>query len=117
MKPPFKRSAGRAVCMMLAGLVCGCVSSAVQSPETSAADEALAARVYEALNADPIYYYRHVDVHVDNGVAQLSGYIWSVNALTRAKQIAAGVPGVTTVVDQLELERNGNRGGGHAGTG
>jgi len=94
-----------------------CATFVAETPEESAADVAVATQIYAALNADPTYYYRHVDVHVDNGIARLSGYIWSVDALNRAKQIAAGVPGVTAVVNQMELERNGSRGGGHSGTG
>ena len=38
-------------------------------------------------------------------------------ALYRAKQIAAGVLGVKRVVNEMELERGGNRGGGHSGSG
>ena len=60
------------------------------------------------MNADPIYYFRHVNVSVDHGVAQLSGYVWSTDAIYHARYIAQSVPGVTGVVtSQLELERNG----------
>src|SRR4029077_11324003 len=45
--------------------------------ELGATDEILANTVYSELNADPTYYFRHVDVRVDNGVAHLSGYVWS----------------------------------------
>ena len=41
--------------------------------ELGATDEILANAVYSQLNADPIYYFRHVDVRVDSGVADLSG--------------------------------------------
>lgn len=75
-------------------------------------DEVLANTVYAQLNADPTYYYRHVDVRVDKGVAHLSGYVWSTEALYRARQIARSVPGVSGVVtSQLELERNGRSNG------
>ena len=43
--------------------------------------------------------------------AVLGGYIWSTDALYRAKEITAGVPGVTRVVNAMELEREGTRGG------
>ena len=80
--------------------------------EQLAADELLANAVYSELNADPIYYYRHVEVRVDNGVAHLSGYVWSTDAIYRARRIAQSVPGVTQVVtSQLELERNGRNSG------
>jgi osmotically-inducible protein OsmY len=66
-----------------------------------------AEQVYDALSADPTYFFRHVDVQVQHGVVTLSGYVWSAPAIYRAEKIAAGVPGVTRVVDQMELERNG----------
>jgi BON domain len=75
--------------------------------ELGATDTILANTVYSELNADPIYYFRHVDVSVDNGVAHLSGYVWSTDAIYRARKIAMKVPGVTGVsTNQLELERN-----------
>jgi osmotically-inducible protein OsmY len=49
---------------------------------------------------------------MDNGVATLSGYVWSTDAIYRARKIASEVPGVTRVVtSQLELERNGRNNG------
>jgi hypothetical protein len=76
--------------------------------EAGATDEILANAVYSELNADPIYYFRHVDVTVDNGVAHLSGYVWSTDAIYQARSIARNVPGITGVMtSQLQLERNG----------
>jgi osmotically-inducible protein OsmY len=73
-----------------------------------ATDEVLANTVSSELNADPTYYFRHVDVHVDNGVANLSGYVWSTDAIYAARKIARKVPGITDVrTNQLQLERNG----------
>jgi len=81
-------------------------SESVRS-ELGATDAILANTVYSELNADPIYYFRHVDVSVDNGVAHLSGYVWSTDAIYQARKIAMRVPGVTGVsTNQLELERN-----------
>ncbi|HVN46775.1 MAG TPA: BON domain-containing protein [Steroidobacteraceae bacterium] len=76
--------------------------------EAGATDEVLANAIYSELNADPVYYFRHVDVQVDDGVAHLSGYVWSADAIYRARKIASTVPGVTGVMtNQLQLERNG----------
>ena len=76
--------------------------------EFGATDEVLANIVYSELNADPLYYFRHVDVQVDNGVAHLSGYVWSADAIYQARKIARYVPGVPGVsTSQLQLERNG----------
>jgi osmotically-inducible protein OsmY len=111
-------SAGRAALIAAVTLMVSCATAppapsartVVQSArvEQGATDEVLAGAVYSALNADPIYYFRHVDVNVDDGVAQLSGYVWSTDAIYRARTIARNVPGVTSVTtNQLQLERNG----------
>ena len=86
------------------------VPSAAESmrSELGATDEVLANTVYSELNASPTYYFRHVDVAVDNGVAHLSGYVWSTDAIYAARKIAGNVPGITGVMtSQLQLERNG----------
>ncbi len=102
---------------VLAAVVAGCATVPEKSPEQAAADQALAARIYSALNADETHFYRHVNVDVDRGVVQLSGYVWDTDDIHWAKQLAGQVPGVVRVVNQMELERNGNRGGGHSGSG
>jgi osmotically-inducible protein OsmY len=77
-----------------------------------AAEEVVANYIYSQLNADPVYYYRHVDVRVSGDVAILSGYVWDTQAIYRAREIAGQVPGITRVVtSQLELERNGSKNG------
>jgi osmotically-inducible protein OsmY len=118
----FERKGGAyAILVASVSALVACVSVPPKSPEQARADaaasvraelgvtdEVLANAVYSDLNADPKYYFRHVDVRVDNGVAQLSGYVWSTDAIYRARTIARNVPGVTGVVtSQLELERNG----------
>jgi osmotically-inducible protein OsmY len=81
-------------------------------PGVGSTDELLANAIYAKLNANPTYYFRHVDVRLENGVAHLSGYVWSADALYAARNIARSVPGVTGVVtSQLELERNGRNSG------
>lgn len=108
----------RVTALASVALAAACATSAPKSPEQAQADEATTQRIYAALNADPTYFYRHVDVRVDGGVAELKGYIWSTAALYRAKQIAAGVSGVSRVVNDMELERGGSQGGGsHEGGG
>ena len=104
--------------LAVATLTVSCASAPPQPSVPSAAgsmrsdlgatDEILANNVYSELNADPTYYFRHVDVTVDDGVAHLSGYVWSTDAIYAARKIAGNVPGVTGVTtSQLELERNG----------
>jgi osmotically-inducible protein OsmY len=112
-----KRSATRALLLMMVTLIASCSTSLPRSPEQVQEDQATEDRVYAALNADPTFYYRHVDVRVDRGLAHLSGYVWSSDALFNAKQIAAGIPGVRLVVNEMELVRQVDpNGGGHGRT-
>jgi osmotically-inducible protein OsmY len=72
------------------------------------AEDAVASYITAQLNADPLYYYRHVNVRVDQGTAILTGYVWDTPSIYHARQIARQVPGVTRVVTSgLELEING----------
>jgi osmotically-inducible protein OsmY len=47
---------------------------------------------------------------VDRGVAHLAGFVWSDNEFLFAKTDAASVPGITTVVNEMELMRGGMSG-------
>ena len=107
-------SLARSRLALLAGLSAAVVAVACAStpPRTASqvsADHQLADRVAMALDNDPTYYFRHVDVQADDGKVSLSGYVWSDDAIRRAELIASRVPGVTSVADQLDLERNGGK--------
>jgi len=107
----WKSGACRAV-LAAALALAGCSTTAPRSLAQTESDRVLADRVYAALNADPTYFYRHVDVRVEDGVADLSGYVWSADALYQARQITRQVSGVTRVVtSDLELEREGRANG------
>lgn len=94
---------------------CGVREHPSRSPAQLQADDATASRVYAALNDDPVYYLQDVDVGVYDGVARLSGYVWTTDALYRAQRIARNVPGVTGVRNEMQLERAAQRGGGDGG--
>ena len=85
----------------------GCSMMSHRTPEQREADRQIAAEVSSALNANPHIYARHIDVRADNGVVHLGGYVWSDRDLYEAKEIAAGVPGVKGVIDDMQLERGG----------
>jgi len=111
----LERKGAYAILVASAAAVAACASSPPKSPEQEQADVATAERVLVALEANPIYYFRDVEVAVDYGVARLSGYVWTTDALYAAQNIARRVPGVTGVQDTMELQRQGNRGGGDGG--
>jgi osmotically-inducible protein OsmY len=73
-------------------------------------DAAAAARVEAALDEDPRIYARHIDVRVDRGVVHLGGFVWSDGDFLFAKNDAASVPGIRTVVNEMELMRGGMSG-------
>ena len=52
-------------------------------------------------------FSRHITVNADNGVVQLGGYVWTQPELEDAIRIAGLVPGVTKVVDRMEVDRSG----------
>ena len=112
----LERKVGAYAILVSFAAVAACASAPPKSPEQERADAATAERVLAALETNPIYYFRDVEVSVDYGVARLSGYVWTTDALYAAQNIARRVPGVTGVQDTMELERQGNRGGGD-GTG
>jgi osmotically-inducible protein OsmY len=71
------------------------------------ADAEIADRVQAALLADPTIYARHIDVAVNRGVVHLGGYVWEDEDFQTARRDATSVPGVKTVITQMELNRGG----------
>ena len=97
-----------------AAVLCGVVACASGPPKTDAqlqADKVMAERVEAALNADKSLFAKHITAHANNGVVRLTGYVWEANDFEEATYIASNVPGVTKVVNDLELNRNGNENG------
>ena len=95
-------------------VLCGVAACASGPPKTeaqAAADKAMAERVEAALNADKSLFAKHIEAHADGGVVRLTGYVWESSDFDEAKFIAEGVPGVNKVVNDLELNRNGNDNG------
>jgi osmotically-inducible protein OsmY len=88
----------------------GCATQPRSSETPNRADALLAAQVQAALHADRNLYARHIDVIVERGVAQLDGIVWSDEALQRAQDAAASVPGVVSVKSYLEVTPGGTAG-------
>lgn len=97
-----------------AAVLCGVAACASGPPESDAqaqADKAMAERVETALNADKALFAKHITAHADNGVVRLTGYVWETGDFEEANYVASNVPGVTKVVLDLELNRNGDDNG------
>lgn len=88
-----------------------CASVPGESPAQVHADRVLADKVENALNADPLYYFRHVSVQAHDGRVRLTGFVWSNDSIEQAERVARQVPGVTSVADELVLEREGSTAG------
>lgn len=73
-------------------------------------DATAESKIRTALNAEPNYYFKHVDVTVKDGVAHLRGKVGTADAMARAKQIARDAPGVTSVENDVKVERAGEHG-------
>jgi osmotically-inducible protein OsmY len=90
-------------------ILCSAVGCATphKSDAQRQADKETAERVTAALDADKLLYAKHITVRADYGVVRLSGYVWDPPDLNEAQSIAAQVQGVSRVVNDLELQRNG----------
>ena len=84
-------------------LAVACASAPPKTAAQTNADRVLAIRVQSALDGDPTYFFKHVDVQADNGRVSLSGYVWIAAAIRRAEHVAGQVPGVISVADELTL--------------
>jgi osmotically-inducible protein OsmY len=69
-------------------------------------DSVITGKVKAALVADPTTKAHQISVETFKGVVQLSGFVDSNEARSRAKQVAQGVEGVKDVKNDLELRNN-----------
>ena len=90
----------------MTGAVCLC-DGPHKTSEQQVNDKETAEAVEAALKANTHIYTQHITVQVDNGVVHLGGYVWTDFDQYEAERTAESVPGVTKVVDEMELERNG----------
>jgi osmotically-inducible protein OsmY len=69
-------------------------------------DSVITGKVKAALVADPTTKAHQISVETFQGVVQLSGFVDSREARSRAEQVAQGVEGVKDVKNELELRNN-----------
>jgi hyperosmotically inducible protein len=92
---------------MTAGLVGACSSTPTQQPAGEAIDDGvLTAKVKAALIEDPVTKAHQINVETFKGQVQLSGFVESDEARTRALQLARDVDGVKKVKDAMEVRKS-----------
>ena len=69
-------------------------------------DSVITGKVKAALVADPTTKAHQISVETFEGVVQLSGFVDTSEARSRATQVAKGVDGVKNVKNDLELRNN-----------
>jgi hyperosmotically inducible periplasmic protein len=80
------------------------VAAATDKVAVAVDDSALTAKVKAALLAEPGLKSLQIGVETKNGAVTLSGSVDSTTSRDRAKDVASGVAGVSTVVDQLTVK-------------
>jgi osmotically-inducible protein OsmY len=103
-KPIFRVT----LALMLLSVIVDCEAGPRQTSAEQQTDKAISDHVINALSADNVLFARHISVWADGGVVHLTGYVWDDSNLNHAKRIAGSVPGVTRVMDEMELEREGS---------
>ncbi|MBV8083564.1 MAG: SDR family NAD(P)-dependent oxidoreductase [Chloroflexi bacterium] len=77
----------------------------VDQPTTGGVgDEALADTIRRELRQDAATSGLRIDVSVEDGVAHLRGHVADMDDVTNVEEVAGRVPGVTEVVEELELD-------------
>ena len=91
---------------MAGAVVVGCSSTPTQeSAGQSVDDGVVTAKVKAALVADPVTKAHQINVETFKGTVQLSGFVETDEARTRALQLARDVEGVRKVKDAMEVRQ------------
>ena len=89
------------------GLIAGCSSTPSQQSTGQAIDDGVVtAKVKAKLIEDPVTKAHQINVETFKGTVQLSGFVESNQARTRALQIARDTDGVKQVKDALEIRKS-----------
>jgi len=99
---------------MMGAAAAACTTTKDEGPTEHAAanagrvvdDSVITGKVKAALVADPTTKAHQISVETFEGVVQLSGFVDSSEARSRATQVAKEVEGVKNVKNDLELRNN-----------
>ena len=94
------------IVVLLSGML-ACATGPRKTPSELQADKETSARVEHALHADSLLSTRNISVRADGGVVHLTGYVRNLTDISEAKRTAEQLPGVTKVINGLEVQREG----------
>jgi osmotically-inducible protein OsmY len=87
----------------------GCTTNHQErAPGTAVHDAALSKRVAGALRQDPEYRFDDVRVNIHQTTAQLGGFVDTPRHRERAEEVAAQVPGVENIINNITLKEEPN---------
>jgi osmotically-inducible protein OsmY len=103
-----KNTAALLLAAIMASTVVACTSSPTQQSTGQAIDDGVVtAKVKAKLIKDPVTKAHQINVETFKGTVQLSGFVESDQARTRALQLARDTEGVKQVKDALEIRSGG----------
>ncbi len=97
------RVLGTTLAVALVVITTGCHSTG-RTTGQAVNDKMLAFNVNRALGRDPVLKFPDVKVNVYNANAQLTGFVDNDEQRNRAAQIAAGVPGISQVINEITIK-------------
>lgn len=107
MSQVIRRAGCAGVAAAVLSSALGCSAFPHRTEAQKQADKETASRVESALDADHLLYAKHITVRAEDGVVRLGGYVWDPPDIYEAQSVAEGVEGVSKVVNNVELQRNG----------
>ena len=87
--------------------IAACTTLPPRSASEVQADKRMEQAVEQQLANDSSLYSRHLEVSVYQGVVTLSGFVFEANDPAEAVRVAALVPGVKSVSNQIDLQVGG----------
>lgn len=101
-----QKTAALLLAAIMASAVVGCASSPTQQSTGQAIDDGVVtAKVKAKLIEDPVTKAHQINVETFKGTVQLSGFVETDQARTRALQLARDTDGVKTVKDALQVRK------------
>ena len=92
--------------LMASAVVTGCSSTPTQQSAGEAVDDGVVtAKVRAALVADPVTKAHQINVETFKGTVQLSGFVETNEARSRALELARNIDGVRKVKDAMEVRK------------